>query len=501
MLIWLPTIYLTIISLVVLILIAISYFSNAKIDLHKQKYFSTHLVSTSIAMLIWITILYVWFSYNLSVNVTVFSGEYVSVSFYNFVWIIIVILTAVFILSNSIPYIINHIRSCTEFAFLMVLNVLFLVLLLNSNELLLMFICIIGFSLNMYVLILYDAPSILSLEAGAKYFYLSALSSGLLSSGLLLTYIWLLGTKFWYITYVIYGLTNINVGLGIGIIALASIIYGFLFKLAAFPCHLWAPEIYAGSPNVTMGFFVLPIKIATLAVFIKLLTCVFKDAYVGWSYILWFSSALSMIWGCLGAYLEDKIKKFIAYSSINQMGFLLIGITCGGFEGIRATIIYLLIYILMNIGFLQLYLGTWNTQTNRNIEYLPELKYFSKQNWIYSIGLAIILFSMAGIPPLAGFFGKYFLFLVAFQSEYYLLIFVGMLTSLVSAFYYLRIIKIMWFENTLYNFWGITILKTHLTFTQRQVFFVSEILIICFILWSKFLFNLSTTMTSACQFM
>lgn len=120
----------------------------------------------------------------------------------------------------------------------MVLNVLFLVLLLNSNELLLMFICIIGFSLNMYVLILYDAPSILSLEAGAKYFYLSALSSGLLSSGLLLTYIWLLGTKFWYITYVIYGLTNINVGLGIGLIALASIIYGFLFKLAAFPCHL-----------------------------------------------------------------------------------------------------------------------------------------------------------------------------------------------------------------------------------------------------------------------
>ena len=500
MLAWIPTIYLTIISLVILTLIAISNFSNAKLDLHKQKYFSAYLISTSISMLMWITVLYMWFSYNLSVDVTLVSGEYITVSFYNFVWIIIVLLTTVFILTNSMSYIVNHLRCCTEFAFLIVLNVLFLVLLLNSNELLLMFICVIGFSLNMYVLILYDAPSILSLEAGAKYFYLSALSSGLLSSGLLLIYIWLLGTKFWYITYVIYELANINVNLGLGVVALASIIYGFLFKLAAFPCHLWAPEIYAGSPNVTMGFFILPIKIATLAVFIKVLTCVFKDAYIGWSYMLWFSSALSMIWGCLGAYLEDKIKKFIAYSSINQMGFLLIGVTCGAFEGIRATIIYLLIYIIMNIGFLQIYLATWNTQTNRNIEYLPELKYFPKQNWIYSIGLAIILFSMAGIPPLAGFFGKYFLFLIAFESEYYLLILIGMLTSLVSAFYYLRIIKIMWFENTRYNHWGVTLLKTRLSLIQRQIFFVTEILILFFILWSKFLFNLTTTMTSTCQF-
>jgi NADH-quinone oxidoreductase subunit N len=352
----------------------------------------------------------------------------------------------------------------------------------------------------MYVLILYDAPSILSLEAGAKYFYLSALSSGLISSGLLLMYIWLMGTKFWYVTYIIYGLTNVNIEMGIGIIALSSIIYGFLFKLAAFPCHLWAPEIYAGSPNVTMAFFILPIKVATLAVFIKLLTCVFKDIYIGWSYMLWFSSILSMTWGCLGAYMEDKMKKFIAYSSINQMGFLLIGITCGAFDGIRATIIYLLIYIIMNWGFLQLYLATWNKQTKRNVEYIPELKYFARHNWMYSMGMSVILFSMAGIPPLAGFFGKYFLFLIAFQSEYYLLILVGMITSLISTFYYLRIIKIMWFEDTSYTSFGVSLLKTHLTFFQRQMFFISEILIIFFILWSKFLFNLTTVMTTTCQF-
>lgn len=500
MLIWIPTIYLTIISLAILILIAVANFSKAKSDLYKQKYFSAYLLSACVTILTWIGLLYIWFCYNFSVHAAFFSGEYLSVSFYSYVWSTIVLLTTTVILSNARTYIINHIRSCTEFTFLIVLNVLFLVFLLNSNDLLMILVCIVGFSLNMYVLILYDAPSMLSLEAGAKYFYLSALSSGLLASGLLLMYIWLRGIKFWYITYIIYEFTNTNINFGIGLIALSSIIYGFLFKLAAFPCHLWASEIYAGSPNVAMSFFILPIKIATLAVFIKVLTCVFKDLYIGWSYTLWFSASLSMIWGCLGAYMEDKIKKFIAYSSINQMGFLLIGITCGAFEGIRATIIYLAIYILMNLGFLQFYLATWNTQTTRNIEYLPELKYFSKYNWIYSLGLAGILFSMAGVPPLAGFFGKYFLFLIAFQSEYYLLIFIGMLTSLVSAFYYLRIIKIMWFENTRYSAFGISLLKTRFTFVQRQIFFVTQTLIIFFLLWSKILFSLATQMTTSCQF-
>ena len=155
------------------------------------------------------------------------------------------------------------------------------------------------------------------------------------------------------------------------------------------------------------------------------------------------SAFFSMIWGCLGALGEKIIKRFVAYSSINQMGFLFMGLACGTFEGIRSSLFYLVLYILMNLGFFLLFLTTQEKKTKRSLVYLSDFNDYAQDNYLYSISLVVILFSMAGIPPLGGFFGKYFLFLHSFEVGHYLLVIVGMITSLIATYYYLRIIKIM----------------------------------------------------------
>lgn len=500
-----PDICIALTCLAVLSFITIINFNKLHVDLWKQKYFAYFLVTIIRKIICFVIILYIWwFLFRISDGTNNLFYDYVSFDFYTLTFKILILSTGLFILTNSVSYIIAHTRNCIEYVFLIFLTLYFLISLVGAASLLLMFVCIIGFSLNMYVLIMYDAPRQSSLEAASKYFFLSALSSGLLASGLVLAYLWLYWNQFWLITLILHWMSN-DIGnewdIGLGKIVLFSIIYGFLFKLAIFPCHLWVPEVYDGSPNLVMGIFVLPVKIAMFAVFIKLLVCVFRDVYMLWSWIIWFSAILSMIWGCLCAYSEDKIKKFISYSSINQLGFLLIGVTCGSFEGLRATIIYLFIYIIMNWGFLLIYFNTFNNQNYKNIEFLTELKYFGSNNWIYSVGFAIILFSMAGIPPLAGFFGKYLLFLAAFQEEYYLLVGVGMITSLISAFYYLRIIKIMFFEsifdkgNSFNSLW----LTLRLSSIERQIYFIIQILIIFFVFGTQWLFSIVNFMIISCQ--
>ena len=311
------------------------------------------------------------------------------------------------------------------------------------------FIAIVGFSLNIYVLLLYDSMNQSSREAGIKYYFLSSFSTGLLIGGILIIFFFFQSTNFLYITWKLHYLQQNNTLIvyeSILTVAVYFLITGFLFKLAAFPCHLWAADTYEGSPHPITVFFVLPIKIAVLSIFVRILMYVFIDLYFIWNYIIWLSSFFSMLWGGVAALTEKKIKRFMAYSSINQMGFLLIGLACGTFEGLRATLLFLIIYIIMNIGFFIFFLLTRNIINNKSMIYLTDFNYAARHNWNYTIILVIILFSMAGIPPLGGFFGKYFLLFHAFSMGYYSLVIMGILTSLISTFYYLRIVKIMWFE-------------------------------------------------------
>lgn len=224
---------------------------------------------------------------------------------------------------------------------------------------------------------------------------------------------------------------------------------GLFFKLSAFPGHLWAVEVYDGSPAPIMGFFMVTTKIAVLTFTLNLLTQALDSAMGAWQPFITIASLGSIIWGCFGAFYEKKIKRFLAYTSINQIGFLLLGLACGTLEGYQTTLLYLHLYALMTLGFLVIFLNLQRLD-KKYLIYLSDLRGFGiyrPSQWLKSWAIVILVFSMAGIPPLAGFFGKYFLLLHAHERGLWGLVFVALATSLISTYYYLRIIKLMWFDK------------------------------------------------------
>ena len=409
-----------------------------------------------------------------------------------------VVFTTLLILHASESYVRNNPRHLMEYPILILLTTIFLLILISAFNFMTLFLAVIGFSLSIYVLLMSDSFNHSSREAGIKYYYLSTFSSGLLLSGVFLAYLIFHNTSFLHITVLLHKWTSEN-AVQIKNILLPIMIYflcfGFLFKLAAFPCHLWAPEIYDGSPHPITAIFILPVKIATFGIFLRLLNYVFSDLYFIWSFVIWMSAFFSMIWGCFAALGEQVIKRFLAYSSMNQMGFLLMGLATGTFEGVRASLIYLFLYVLMNLGFFLLFLTTKDSKTKKSLTYLTDFNIFAQNNYLYSIGFVIILFSMAGIPPLGGFFGKFYLFFHSFEVGHRLLVVTGMATSVIATYYYIRIIKIMWFEKPM---------KSRFFFQtsfSRSLFFyytVIEFLLVGFIIWSPLIFEYANLLSATC---
>jgi NADH-quinone oxidoreductase subunit N len=502
----LPEIYLSIIILVGLLIVAGSNFYPKANVVEKKQNVTPLIYNVILFGFIFTIIFYFTSSFGFWTSGNILFNGYTIVDGYSTAIKVAVIFTTIIVFWNSKNYIKNNPRHLMEFPILVALTCLFLLILVSSYNLMTMFLGVVGFSLNVYVLLLYDSMNHASREAGVKYYYLSTFSSGLLLSGVFFAYLIFQTTDFLQIRMVLEtykelmendnlnSITNHTPILGI---MLYFIIFGFLFKLAAFPCHAWAPEVYEGSPNPITALFVLPIKIATLGFFIRLLTYVFYDLYSIWSFIIWFASIFSMLWGCFGALVEKSFKKFIAFASINQMGFLLIGLACGSANGVRATLIYLLIYAIMNLGLFIIFLNTYEKNSNRNMGYLTDFTYFAKNNWLYSITLVIILFSMAGIPPLAGFFGKYYLLLHAFEAQLYSLVIVGMLCSLVSTYYYLRIIKIMWFEKQPDSIE--LVFETRIDKKNQYLLYALEITLVQFIFLNNIIFEYFTKLTILCQ--
>lgn len=500
----LPEISLIFISVFGIIIVGISNFSPQATLLEKKLIITPAILTITLRGLFFVSFLIFLMHFYLSQNAQLCFNAQSIIDFYSLVLKNSVVLSTAIILLCSSEYLFNHRRALMEFSILIVLATLFLFILLSAYNLFVLFMGIIGFSLNVYVLLLSDCFNKASREASIKYYYLSTLSSGLIISGILIAYLIFHSTNFLTITWLLHcwSVTNnlIEYHLILSIM-LYFIIFGFLFKLSAFPCHLWSPEIYDGAPHPITAFFILPIKIATFGIFLRLLTYVFNDLHLVWNHLIWGASVMSMIWGALGGLVEVRLKRFIAYSSINQMGFLLIGLVCGTFEGIRSSLIFLFIYVISNIGFFLLFLTTRDEKTNRALTYLTDLNNFATQNRLLSITLVIILFSLAGIPPLAGFFGKFYLLLHAFESGYYVVVIVGLLTSMISTFYYLRLIKIMWFEkpqsienlnHTKYNF------INRLNNTTLTCYFFIEVLLISFVTWSQFLFKIMDLVTYSC---
>ena len=347
---------------------------------------------------------------------------------------------------------------------------------LSSNDIILFYLGLELQSLALYILASIDRDNLRSSESGIKYFVLSALSSGLLLYGCSLLYGFTGSTNFDLIAE---QLNEDNTG---AIFAMVFILVGLAFKVSAVPFHMWTPDVYEGAPTSITSFFAVVPKVVGLALLIKFMFIPFSNIILEWQTIIIFISIASMILGAVAAIVQKNLKRLLAYSSIGHVGYALAGVATGEASGYESAVVYISIYVVMNIGaFSCLYLMKKNGEYKENIS---DLSGVSKKHPTLAISFLIILFSLAGIPPLGGFFAKFYVFSSVIEQEMYSLAIIGLLTTVISAFYYLRIIKTIYFDDSVITFDPI---KDR--FAQFTIFLSCTVLL-TFFLYPSFLNNI-----------
>ena len=279
---------------------------------------------------------------------------------------------------------------------------------------------------------------------------------------------------------------NLNLGL---IFGLVFVMVGLAFKVSAVPFHMWTPDVYEGAPNSITGFFAIVPKIAAVALIYRFCLVPFENFYLEWSQIILFLSIASMFLGAIAAIAQSNIKRLLAYSSIGHIGYILIALVAANDDGIKAASIYMFSYMIMNVAIFAILLSL--KVKNEYLINISDLKGLSKSNPIVSLSISIIMLSMAGIPPFIGFFGKFYVFIAAIEQELYVLSVLGVLASVISAFYYLRIIKIMYFDESKSE----GIINFKISFQSKIILSLSLFLIICFIFYPSLLINISASLT------
>jgi NADH-quinone oxidoreductase subunit N len=395
-------------------------------------------------------------------NITLFDESYIVDELSSFMKIL-TILGGALALSISTRYLKIHNIFLIEYPILILSSILGMMVMISANDLMVFYIGLELQSLALYVLASFNRDQIKSSESGLKYFVLSALSSGLLLYGCSLIYGFSGSTNFNVIGEV---MNSSHHGLTFGIV---FILVGLAFKISAVPFHMWAPDVYEGSPTAVTLFFAIVPKVAALTVFIRFLYVPFLNMTEQWQPILIFLSIASMIFGAIAAIGQNNLKRLIAYSSIGHMGYALAGLSTGSNEGIQSSIIYMSIYLFMNLAFFSCLLML--KRNNEYYETVDDLSGLSKNHPILSLSLLAILFSLAGIPPLAGFFAKFYIFKAVIEQSMYFLAIVGLLSTVIAAFYYLKIIKVIYFDEEKesydddHNIW----LKASLTFSTLLI--------------------------------
>ena len=371
-------------------------------------------------------------------TIKIFNESFVSDNFSLFAKLLILI-SSFFILLISKKYIVDIKNNKFEYPIIVLLSILGMFFMVSSNDLILFYLGLELQSLSLYILASIDRDNLKSSEAGIKFFVLSALSSGLLLYGCSLLYGFTGSTNFEVIAS-----NTVDSTIGI-IFAMVFILVGLAFKVSAVPFHMWTPDVYEGSPTSVTSFFSVVPKVAGIVIFIRFMYLPFQEILDQWKYILVFISIASMILGAVAAIGQNNIKRLIAYSSIGHIGYAIAGMTPGTENGFKSTLIYISIYAVMNIGvFACIFLMKRN---GKYIEDIQELSGASKNHPLMSLSLLIILSSLAGIPPMAGFFAKFYVFMAVVESGMFTLAVIGLVTTVVSAFYYIRIIKIMYFDD------------------------------------------------------
>ncbi len=329
-----------------------------------------------------------------------------------------------------------------EFPVLLVLATLGMMVLISANDLLAFYLGLELMSLALYVVAAFSRDSLRSTEAGLKYFVLGALSSGMMLYGMSLVYGFTGNTGFDEIATV---LSSEERGLGL-IFGMVFILAGACFKISAVPFHMWTPDVYEGAPTPVTAFFASAPKVAAMAILVRVVSEAFLPILSDWRQIIVFVAIASMLLGSFAAIGQKNIKRLMAYSSIGHMGYALVGLSAGTETGVSGVVLYMTIYMVMTLGTFACIMAM-RREDGTYVESVEDLAGLSSTKPFMALVLTALMFSMAGIPPLAGFFAKYFVFVAAIEAKLYALAIIGVLSSVVGAYYYLRIVKLMWFDE------------------------------------------------------
>jgi NADH-quinone oxidoreductase subunit N len=409
----------------------------------------------------------------------IFLESFTRDAFSNFFKILILV-SSLFVLNSSKNFIQDNKLSKFEYPIIILLSILGMFFMVSSNDIILFYLGLELQSLSLYILASIDRDNLRSSESGIKYFVLSALSSGLLLYGCSLLYGFTGSTNFDLIAN---EMGKENTG---AVFAMVFILVGLAFKVSAVPFHMWTPDVYEGAPTSITSYFAVVPKVAGLAVLIKFMLIPFSKILMEWQTIIIFISIASMILGGVAAIGQKNIKRLLAYSSIGHIGYALAGVATGVISGYESAVVYISIYVIMNIGaFSCLYLLKKDGEYKENIS---DLSGISRKHPILAISFLIILFSLAGIPPLGGFFAKFYVFTAVVEQKMYALAIIGLLTTVISAFYYLKIIKTIYFDDSVISF-DVTKNK----FAQFSIFISCSILL-TFFLYPSFLNNVVDTL-------
>lgn len=404
-------------------------------------------------------------------NVIIFTGQLLTNGFTKFCKILILGGSFVALYLSLGRYRENKEKRVCEFSVLVLLATLGMLFMVSANGFLSLYVGLELQSLALYVLAAIHRDDAKSSEAGLKYFVLGALSSGIILYGISLIYGFTGTVGFVQIRELYAAGGDLPVGALVGLVFLFA---GICFKISAVPFHMWTPDVYEGSPMSVTAFFAVAPKIASIALFVRLALEPFSAFSDQWQQIIIFVSAASMVIGSLGAIQQTNIKRLIAYSSIGHVGFILLGLAAASEEGVKGILIYILIYATLSLGIFACIMMV-NRRDGRSDD-ISTFSGLSKTKPVLAFAIAVIMFSMAGIPPFAGFFGKFFVILAAIQSELYVLSVIAVVSSVIAAFYYLKIVKIMYLDES------VVPLDTALQPEHKHVAFVATVFNIFFVL-------------------
>ncbi len=396
----------------------------------------------------WLTVICLGLAMMMVINVgaarvLVFGDMFISDSFAIFCKILILIGAAgTLIIAQG--FLTRHEMARFEYPILIIFASLGMMMMLSANDLISLYVGLEMQSLSLYVLAAFRRDDARSTEAGLKYFVLGALASGMLLYGSSLIYGFAGSTNFDQLAELFKQAGDQGANLGV-IFGIVFILAGLAFKVSAVPFHMWTPDVYEGAPTPVTAFFAIAPKIAALGLFMRVMVGPFGELVAEWQQIVVFVSIASMVLGAFAAINQKNIKRLMAYSSIGHVGYALIGIAVGNEAGIHGVLVYLAIYLVMNTGAFACILCM--RRGDRMVENISDLAGLGKTHPLLAAAITVFMFSLAGIPPLAGFAGKLVIFMAAVDAHLYGLAVIGVLTSVVGAFYYLRVIRVVYFDS------------------------------------------------------